>query len=277
MKSSDFDISVHAHIDILLCHTHSNYDVSGHCVDTGGMKMDALVVKDLHKMYGNREAVKGVDFSVKEGEIFGLIGPNGAGKTSTLRMICTLLRLTSGKITVCGHDVTDESDEVRKIISYLPEDAGAYKDLTGRGYLKFMAGFFADGDDAKAMVEKGIEIADLGDRIDSKVDTYSKGMMRRLLIARAIMPSPRIAVMDEVTSGLDVINAFEIREIIREIAKKGVTVLISSHNMFEVDLLCDRIAMINDGRVILSGTPAELKEQYGAQSLEEVFVWAVKG
>ena len=238
--------------------------------------MDALVVKELRKMYGDVEAVKNVSFSVKEGEVFGLIGPNGAGKTTTLRMICTLLRLTSGSITVCGHDVVTESDTVRKMISYLPEDAGAYKNLTGRNYLKFMAGFFADGDQAKAMVEKGIELADLGDRIDSKIDTYSKGMMRRLLIARAIMPSPKIAIMDEVTSGLDVLNAFEIREVIRNIAKNGVTVLISSHNMFEVDILCNRVAMINDGRVVLMGTPAELKEKYGAKDLEEVFVRAVK-
>jgi len=238
--------------------------------------MDALVVKELRKMYGDVEAVKNVSFSVEEGEVFGLIGPNGAGKTTTLRMICTLLRLTSGSITVCGHDVVTESDTVRKMISYLPEDAGAYKNLTGRNYLKFMAGFFADGDQAKAMVEKGIELADLGDRIDSKIDTYSKGMMRRLLIARAIMPSPKIAIMDEVTSGLDVLNAFEIREVIRNIAKNGVTVLISSHNMFEVDILCNRVAMINDGRVVLMGTPAELKEKYGAKDLEEVFVRAVK-
>ncbi len=239
--------------------------------------METLVVKDVRKTYGDIEAVKHVDFSVKEGEIFGLIGPNGAGKTTTLRMICTLLKLTSGSITVCGHDVMEDSDEVRKIISYLPEDAGAYKDLTGRSYLRFMARFFADGEEFEKMVETGIEIADLGDRIDSKIDTYSKGMMRRLLIARAIMPSPKIAIMDEVTSGLDVINAFEIREVIRNIAKRGVTVLMSSHNMFEVDMLCDRIAMINKGTVVLTGTPAELKERYQAANLEEVFVKAVMG
>jgi ABC-2 type transport system ATP-binding protein len=238
--------------------------------------MDTLIVDDVHKYFGEREAVKGISFSVKEGEIFGLIGPNGAGKTTTLRMISTLLKITSGRITVCGYDVATQSDDVRNIISYLPEDAGAYKDLTGRAYLDFIANFFCTGTDAKAMVAHGIEIAKLGDRIDSKVSTYSKGMMRRLLIARAIMPNPRFAIMDEVTSGLDVMNAFEIREIIREIAKNGVTVLISSHNMFEVDLLCDRVAMIDHGEIVMEGTPSELKERYGVGTIEEVFVKAVR-
>ena len=238
---------------------------------------DALVLNDVHKSYGNREAVHGISLTVKEGEIFGLIGHNGAGKTTTLRMISTILKITSGTITVYGHDVATEPDKVREVISYLPEDAGAYKDLTGRKYLEFIAAFFCSGAEKEAMVRKGMEIADLGDRIDSKVDTYSKGMMRRLLIARAIMPSPKLAIMDEVTSGLDVINAYEIREIIRNIAKSGVTVVMSSHNMFEVDMLCDRVGMVDQGNLILLGTPKELKERYGVDTLEEVFVRAVKG
>lgn len=241
------------------------------------MNMDALELKDVRKSYGEREAVHGITLSVKEGEIFGLIGHNGAGKTTTLRMISTLLGITSGSISVFGHDVATEPEEVRKIISYLPEDAGAYKDLTGRAYLEFMASFFTTGAEKDAMVAKGIELADLGERIDSKVDTYSKGMMRRLLIARAIMPNPRLAIMDEVTSGLDVINAYEIREVIRSIASTGVTVIMSSHNMFEVDMLCDRVGLIDQGNLILLGTPEELKERFGVDTLEEVFVKAVKG
>ncbi len=239
--------------------------------------MHALELIDVHKSYGEREAVHGITLSVDEGEIFGLIGHNGAGKTTTLRMISTLLRITSGRVLVFGHDVSTEPDEVRKIISYLPEDAGAYKDLTGRAYLEFMAGFFATGKDKDDMVSKGIALADLGDRIDSKVDTYSKGMMRRLLIARAIMPGPKLAIMDEVTSGLDVINAYEIREIIRDIAKSGVTVVMSSHNMFEVDMLCDRVGMIDQGNLVLLGRPEDLKREFGVDTLEEVFVKAVKG
>lgn len=237
---------------------------------------DALILKDVCKRYGDRDAVKGITFSVKEGEIFGLLGPNGAGKTTTLRMISTILQITSGTINVCGYDVATEPDSVRKVISYLPEDAGAYKDLTGREYLKFIANFFAEGKEREEMLEKALEVADLGERIDSKVDTYSKGMMRRLLIARAIMPSPKFAILDEVTSGLDVINAFEIREIIKEIASSGVTILMSSHNMFEVELMCNRVAMINNGKIIEIGTPDELKEKFSAKNLEEVFIKAVK-
>ena len=238
--------------------------------------MDALTVSDVHKVFKETEAVKGVSFTVREGEIFGLIGPNGAGKTTTLRMISTLLDISSGSITVYGKDVKTEAEEVRKMISYLPEDAGAYKDLTGRAYLNFMADFFAQGDEKKAMVEKGISIAKLGDRIDSKIDTYSKGMKRRLLIARAIMFNPKLAILDEVTSGLDVANAFEVREIIRNIAKSGTSVIISSHNMFEVDLLCERVAMINKGHIVLEGTPKELKERFGTDNLEDVFLKVVR-
>ena len=237
--------------------------------------MDALTVNDVHKRFGEIEAVKGISFNVREGEIFGLIGPNGAGKTTTLRMISTLLSITSGNISIYGKDVATDSEEVRKMISYLPEDAGAYKDLTGRAYLEFMAGFFARGEEKKAMVQKGMDIAKLGERIDSKIDTYSKGMKRRLLIARAIMFDPKLAILDEVTSGLDVSNAFEVRGIIRDVAKNGTSVIISSHNMFEVELLCERVAMINKGMIVLEGTPAELKERFQANNLEEVFMKVV--
>ena len=207
--------------------------------------VDALVLRDVRKSYGQREAVHGVSLTVKEGEVFGLIGHNGAGKTTMLRMISTLLKITSGTIEVYGKDVAKEPDAVRELISYLPEDAGAYKDMTGRGYLTFMANFFADKGDKDEMIAKGIELADLGERIDSKIDTYSKGMKRRLLIARAIMTSPKLAILDEVTSGLDVINAYEIREVIRQIAQSGVTIIMSSHNMYEVDMVCDRVGMVD--------------------------------
>lgn len=238
--------------------------------------MQAVEVRDLRKDYGAQRAVQGISFDVEEGEIFGLIGPNGAGKTTTLRIVSTLLRMTSGSVRVFGYDVATESDAVRRILSYLPEEAGAYRNLTGRAYLEFIARFFGNGERVKDMVERGVEIADLGERINDKISTLSKGMMRRLLVGRALMTEPKLAVLDEPTAGLDVINAREIRGIIRNSTKAGSAVLLSSHNMLEVELLCDRIALIHEGRIVEAGTPAELKEKYEAGNIEDVFAEVVK-
>ena len=125
------------------------------------------------------------------------------------------------------------------------------------------------------MVEKGIEIADLDERIDDKVDTYSKGMKRRLLVGRALMTDPKLAILDEPTSGLDVINAQEIRKIIKDSARKGTTVLLSSHNMLEVEYLCDRIALIAEGKIVEEGKPQALMKKYNANNIEEVFTRVV--
>jgi ABC-2 type transport system ATP-binding protein len=237
--------------------------------------MAAIEVKNLVKSYGSIEAVKGVSFSVKDGEIFGLIGPNGAGKTTVLRVVSTLLKITSGSVKITNLDVEKDADKIRKIISYLPEDAGAYKNLTGRAYLQFIANFF-DAKQHHQMVEKGMEIANLGERIDDRVDTYSKGMMRRLLVGRALMINPKLAILDEPTSGLDVINAQEIRKLIKNTAKKGTTILLSSHNMLEVEYLCERIALISDGRILEEGEPKTLMDKYEANNIEEVFMRVVQ-
>jgi ABC-2 type transport system ATP-binding protein len=238
--------------------------------------MNAVEVNNLVKSYGSFQAVKGISFNVREGEVYGLIGPNGAGKTTTLRILATLLEITGGEVKIQGIDLKSEPEEVRKVISYLPEDAGAYKNLRGREYLKFIAQFFAEGKAAEDLVARGIDIANLGERIDDKVETYSKGMARRLLVARALMIRPKLAILDELTSGLDVLNAQEIRRTVKSYASQGTTMLLSSHNMLEVELLCDRIALIDDGKIVAEGTPAELKERYGANNIEEVFVRVVK-
>lgn len=238
--------------------------------------MYAIDVKDLVKDYGKFRAVKGISFNVNEKEIFGLIGPNAAGKTTTLRIISTLLQITSGSAKVFGYNVVKEADKVRRIISYLPEDAGAYKNLTGKEYLEFIARFFGYGGKMIKMIEKGIEIADLGDRIKDKVDTYSKGMTRKLLVGRALMTDPKLAILDEPTSGLDVINAQEVRKIIKKSVNGGTAVLLSSHNMLEVEFLCDRMALINEGKIVERGSPNELKKKYDSSNIEEVFTRVVK-
>lgn len=233
-------------------------------------------VIDLRKKFGTIEALKGISFEIEQGEIFGLIGPNGAGKTTTLRIISTLLKPDGGTAKVFGYDVSKEPHEVRKLISYLPEDAGAYRELTGLEYLRFIAKFFAkDGTEFKKMVERGSQITNLGDRLRSKVSTYSKGMTRRLLIARALMINPKLAILDEPTSGLDVLNAREIRSTIKQFVRDGGTVLLSSHNMLEVEFLCDRIALINNGEIVEMGKPEELKKKFAASNIEEVFAEVV--
>ncbi len=239
--------------------------------------MFAVEIKNLVKDYGNIRALKGISFNIEEGEIFGLIGPNGAGKTTTLRIIATLLSPTEGEVKVFGYDVRREGDKVREIISYLPEEAGAYKNLTGLDYINFMASLYAkDEREAKEFVERALDIADLGPRIGDKISTYSKGMVRKLLLARALMTFPKLAILDEPTSGLDVINSIEIRKLIRDFTKKGVTVLLSSHNMLEVEFLSDRIALIDKGEILEMGRPEELKEKYNARNIEEVFMGVVK-
>jgi len=234
----------------------------------------AVDVKELAKKFGNIQALNNVTFNIKQGEVYGLIGPNGAGKTTTLRIISTLILPTSGSATIFGIDVVKQPDEVRKILSYLPEEAGVYRNLSGMEYLQFMAKFSQV--DTREAIKEAVEISGLGERLRDKAKTYSKGMKRRLLLARALMTKPKLAILDEPTSGLDVLHAYHIRKIIKNYVKQnGVTVLLSSHNMLEVEFLCDRVALVNKGKIVVEGKPAELKTQYGSQNLEEVFAKVV--
>jgi ABC-2 type transport system ATP-binding protein len=237
------------------------------------MSPSAVAVESLGKTYGSVRALEDVSFEVREGEVFGLVGPNGAGKTTTLRTIATLLDVEEGSVSVFGTDVDEAPARAREQLGYLPEDAGAYDTLTGRQYLRFVADLHAG--DADAMVERGVEVADLDDRIADKVDGYSKGMTRRLLVARTLMTEPALAVLDEPTAGLDVINSREVRAIVEDVPGEGRSVLLSSHDMLEVALLCDRVALLDEGGIVARGPPDELVERYGVDDLEAAFVEAV--
>jgi len=232
---------------------------------------------DVTKDFGNIHALDHLSLTVSSGEIFGLIGPNGAGKTTALRIISTLVLPTSGTVSVFGLDVVQQAAEVRKIIAYLPEEAGVYRNLSGAEYLEFMANFSAGNkEETRAVVNEAAEICGLGDRLKSKAKTYSKGMKRRLLVARALMTKPKLAVLDEPASGLDVLYAYHVREIIKRYVKDhGVTVILSSHNMLEVEHLCDRVALLNRGKIVADGKPQELKERFDCANLEEVFAKVV--
>lgn len=239
--------------------------------------MSVLEVNNLTKTYrGTKKAVASLSFKVEKGEIFALIGPNGAGKSTTLRMIATLLTPDSGTIKVGGHDRTEEADKVRAVISYLPEEAGAYKNLRGDSYLKFMANLhFKDAILRAERLDYAKSVTELKGRLKDKISTYSKGMTRKLLLARTVMVKPALAILDEPTSGLDVMNAFEIRTLIKNLAKEGMAVLLSSHNMLEIEFLSDRVGIINQGKLLVTGTPAGLKKKYNAKNLEEVFAKVV--
>jgi ABC-2 type transport system ATP-binding protein len=231
-------------------------------------------VVDLHKVYpGGVHAVKGLSFSIKKSEIYALIGPNGAGKTTTLRIISTLIKPTSGDVFVYDTSVTENPDKVRRVISYLPEEAGAYRNLKGIEYLKLMAGFYSNGDRSpEDIVSEAAEISGLGDRLYDKIKTYSKGMKRRLQIARALAPHPKLAILDEPTSGLDVLASMEIRDTIKKYSQVyGTTILLSSHNMLEVEYLSDRVGIIYQGKLLAEGPPRKIMDETGARNLEEAF------
>lgn len=233
-----------------------------------------LKVEGLTKAYKkNILAVNNVSFEVNEGEIFALIGPNGAGKTSTIRMISTLIKPTDGDAIVDGHSIVNEPDAVRNAITYLPDEAGAYKTMTGMDYLYFMAGLFSSNrDEIEKYVTRAVNMCGLGDRLEEKIGGYSRGMIRKLLLSRAVMNRPKLAILDEATSGLDVINALDIRNTIKKLSRdEGMSFLLSSHNMLEIEYVSDRVGIMAHGQLMAVGSIDELKIRYSAANLEEVF------
>lgn len=239
--------------------------------------MLAVEVRELVKDFGDFRALRGVSFNVEEGEVFGLVGPNGAGKTTTFRIVVGLLPPTSGDVKVFGMRPGDI--KVKKLVTYLPEDAGAYRNITGYEYLDMVARlYFSKGKEMEEALELGLKIAGLGDKINEKMKSYSKGMKRRIQVARALMVKPKLAVLDEPSAGLDVIQAREVRELIRKYSSElGTTVLLSSHNMHEVEEICTRVALLHNGVVLKEGVIGELLREHGSRNLEELFISLVKG
>jgi len=220
-----------------------------------------IQIEGLTRYYGEKRAISDVTFNVKSGEILGLLGPNGAGKTTTMRILTCYMPPTSGRATVGGYDIFEQSMDVRRIIGYLPENPPLYTDFTVRDYLNFVAQIkgVAKANRPKE-IDSVIEKASLGDVQKRIIGKLSKGYKQRVGLAQSLLNNPKIVILDEPTVGLDPKQIIEIRELIRGLAGEH-TVILSSHILPEIEQTCERVVIINDGRVVAQDTPENLKNR----------------
>jgi ABC-2 type transport system ATP-binding protein len=223
--------------------------------------MDAIVVSELRKRYGDVQALDGVSFSVREGEVFGLLGPNGAGKSTTVRVLVTLTHPDSGQASVRGHDVLRDADTVRRSIGYVPQDSGVDQFGTGRENLTLQGHVQGvSGRDLQTRVDQLLELVGIADAADRIVKTYSGGMRRRLDIALGLVHRPRVLFLDEPTTGLDPEARVAMwAEVSRLAEAEALTILLTTHYLEEADQLADRLSIVSQGKVVVEGTPVDLK------------------
>ncbi len=232
---------------------------------------NAIEVKELTKYYGSLLAVDHVKFEVKSKEIFGLLGPNGAGKTTTIRMICGMLRPTSGTAVIAGFDISQKPQEVKRRIGLVPDISNLFGELSARVNLEFTGKLYGlDKKTRKERIDHVLTLFQLKERQHSLVKFYSKGMHRRLTIAAALIHQPEILIMDEPTSGLDAQTARLVREIIRDLNKEGRAVLLTTHQIDEADRLVDRVGIIDHGKLIALDTPEQLKNSVQSMRALEI-------
>jgi len=228
-----------------------------------------IVIEDLRKRYGGVRALDGLTLTIKKGEVFGLLGPNGAGKTTTIRILTSLSNPSSGKCTINGYDITKNPLNVKKKIGIAPQHLNLDPELTGRENLDFYGRLHGmEQRDREKRIDELLKFVELKERGDDLVEGYSGGMKRRLLIARALMHRPRVLFLDEPTVGLDPQTRRRIWDLIRTLKKDNVTVLLTTHYIEEAEMLCDRVGVIDRGKLIALGTPDELKRQVGRIAVE---------
>ena len=231
----------------------------------------AIEVGNLTKKYGNLTAVDGIDFRVAKGEFFGLLGPNGAGKTTTIRMLTGLTKPSSGTAKVAGRDCTREALAVKQRIGVVSEVSNLYNEMSAWDNLMFIGELYGvDKLTREARARQLLEAFQLYDRRKDRLFGYSKGMKRRIRIAAALLHSPEVLFLDEPTSGLDVQSSRLIRSIIRELNREGVTVFLTTHYIDEADQLCDRVAIIRQGKIVVEGSPERLKSSLHGEHIVEV-------
>lgn len=234
----------------------------------------ALDVNKLTKTYASgTKALNGIDLQIPEGSFFGLLGPNGAGKSTLIHCITGLAVPSGGKATVFGDDIVENYREVRAQVGLAPQDINIDWFLTVEQTLDFHGGYFGmPKDERKERIEELLEAFSLTDKRDSKAMMLSGGMKRRVILARALMHRPKMVILDEPTAGVDVELRLELWKYMQKINKEGTTILLTTHYIEEAEQLCDRIALINGGKIIKTGTTAELKKFYKKKSLEDVYL-----
>ncbi|WP_239984631.1 ABC transporter ATP-binding protein [Lentibacillus sediminis] len=237
-----------------------------------------IEVKNLTRFYklkeGNKIALDNVSFDVKQGEVFGLLGPNGAGKTTTIKILTTLLLPTAGEAKVLGLDVVTESQKIRDNINFVyGGERGVYGRLTGKEYMYYFCTLYkVKHREQQALIERLLDLVGLKDAENQIIHTYSKGMIQRLHIARSLINEPKLLFLDEPTIGLDPVGAKLLRDLVRELSNRGITIILTTHYMQEADDLCDRIAFIRDGKISTIGEPIQIKESCNHLNLYEAFM-----
>jgi len=230
-----------------------------------------IKIENLYKVYENRTALNNLNLHINEGELFGLIGPNGAGKTTLIKILCGLIKPTSGNVFIGGFDLNHET-EIKKIIGYLPEGPHLYEDMIVKDYLNFFSEIY----DRKTKTDfKILDSLGIGDRKESRISTLSKGTKRKIEIARALINDPKILIFDEPTSGLDPITSRFIRDFMKELSKQGKTVFMATHYLHEAENLCHRVGILNEGKLIETGKIDDLRNKFKTHDLEDIFIRAI--
>ncbi|MDF2840117.1 MAG: ABC-type multidrug transport system, ATPase component [Clostridia bacterium] len=227
-----------------------------------------LEIKSLYKRYGKFYAVEDLNLSIPEGEIFGFVGPNGAGKSTTMKIICGLLTATSGEVYIDGVDALRQNKKIKEKIGYMPDFFGVYDDLRVDEYLDFYASVYKiKEENKKKIIDDLLELVDLSHKKEAYVDNLSRGMKQRLCLARSLIHNPKILILDEPASGLDPRARVEMKAILRNLKDMGKTILISSHILSELAEMCTSIGIIDNGKMVISGTVADIMQQIYSKKL----------